>query len=573
MHDGGDFSRCLAFIIVGSIFAMTKNFIGTMLVLLVVSVFSSCFAAAPEAQVTFPYRLEGRGNAVSAGSVNPLLVVVSGGFNKTEGFDLRVQLPLGLSLSGQMTDDWQTVGDSGQGQVLTRRIELNQGYDNWFSFVYLQCDAALPPGDGQISFTVSGDGEVWKKECDFQIAAARSVNESANVSWKIQRLEAPVDHYGERNVRQEENVIYLRDNVLEDLRSRLSGQGSADWTSISRHPFSNVAVYVRNPAGSQELLRIKAELVDANGALLQGLGQVTAHPNDEESNADVSVAQDKEQHVEYALLALDGTPEQRLVMPLHGDIAQFQPGMATLRLTIAGAADEQTASLPVRFVVRRESTMAVLGAAVCAVLLLGSFLRWNGGRLLSRLDARGVITIALFSAVSFGAITVPVTLAGEMLHVLLGPFSPLVSGLFSGVLMYLLLLALVRLYPMVGVISFMLLLKWLLTAIVFGRISLIGMGGLAVHAVLLESVLYATGWTGFVVRTRRLPLLALAISCGLADVVVTYVNMELMIFFYRLFYADWYIALYVLLNGLLYSSIGAWLGVRVGDRLIKVTGE
>ena len=561
-------------IINGSMLVMAKKVISGMLFFLVFSISLSCSAAVPETQVLFPYRLEGRGNAVAAGSVNPLLLVVSGGFDQTEYLELQVQLPPGLSLSGQMTDDWQTVGDSAQGQQLTRSIELNHGYDNWFSFVYLQCDADLLPGDGRISLTVSGDGRVWKKTCDFQIAAARSVNEPANASWTIQRLEAPVDHYGERDARQEGNVIYLRDNILEELRSRLSGQGGADWASISRHPFSNVAVYVRNPAGSQELLRVKAELFDANGVLLQGLGQVTAHPNDEESNADVSVAQGKEQQVEYALLALDGRSEQRLVMPLHGDIARFQPGAATLRLTITGAADEQIASLPVRFVVRRESTMAVLGTAVCALLALGAFLRWRGGRLLSRLDARGVITIALFGAVSFGAITVPVTLAGEMIHVLLGPFSPLISGLFSGVLMYLLLLALVRLYPMVGVISFTLLLKWLLTAIVFGRISLIGIGGLAVHAVLLEGVLYATGWTGFSsYARRRLPLWALAISCGLADMVVTYVNMELMIFFYRLFYADWYIALYVFLNGLLYSSIGVWLGVRVGDRLIKVTGE
>lgn len=561
-------------IISDSMFVMAKKVISGMLFLLVFFIFSSCFSAATETQVTFPYRLEGRGTAVAAGSVNPMLLVVSGGFEKTERFELRVQLPPGLSLSGQMTDDWQTVGDSAQGQQLTRSIELNQGYDNWFSFVYLQCDASLQPGDGQISLTVFGDGQVREKTCDFQIAAARSVSEPANASWKIQRLEAPVDHYGEKDARQEENVIYLRDNILEELRSRLSGQGGADWASISRHPFSNVAVYVRNSAGSQELLRVKAELFDANGVLMQGLGQVTAHPNDDESNADVSTAQGKEQQVEYALLALDGRSEQRLVMPLHGDIARFQPGTATLRLTFTGAADEQIASLPVRFVVRRESTMAVLSTAVCALLVLGVSLRWHGRRLLSRIDARGVITIALFSAVSFGAITVPVTLAGEMIHVLLGPFSPLISGLFSGVLMYLLLLALVRLYPMVGVISFMLLLKWLLTAIVFGRISLIGMGGLAVHAVLLESVLYVTGWTGFSACVRRrLPVLALAVSCGLTDVAVTYVNMELMIFFYRLFYADWYIALYVLLNGLLYSSIGAWLGVRVGDRLIKVTGE
>ena len=102
-------------IINGSMLVMAKKVISGMLFFLVFSISLSCSAAVPETQVLFPYRLEGRGNAVAAGSVNPLLLVVSGGFDQTEYLELRVQLPPGLSLSGQMTDDWQTVGDSAQG--------------------------------------------------------------------------------------------------------------------------------------------------------------------------------------------------------------------------------------------------------------------------------------------------------------------------------------------------------------------------------------------------------------------------------------------------------------------------
>ena len=45
-----------------------------------------------------------------------------------------------------------------------------------------------------------------------------------------------------------------------------------------------------------------------------------------------------------------------------------------------------------------------------------------------------------------------------------------------------------------------------------------------------------------------------------------------MMFFYRLYYADWFIALYMLVNGILYSSIGAWMGYRMGEKLKQVMG-
>ena len=57
------------------------------------------------------------------------------------------------------------------------------------------------------------------------------------------------------------------------------------------------------------------------------------------------------------------------------------------------------------------------------------------------------------------------------------------------------------------------------------------------------------------------------------DAFITMINLEQMMFFYRLYYADWYIGLYMLINGLLYSSIGSWLGYKVGIKLQQVMGE
>lgn len=525
-------------------------------------------APGPTAELVFPYRLNGGESTVAAGSVNPMYIAVSGGFDEPKAMTVQIQLPTGMSLAGQTAEGWKS-GENGQGILLTRNVTLQAGYDNWFSLLYLQSAADFSQGDKTLVLTMTDGKDVWRTEQTFQVRAAL-LNNAVDSSWRVQRTEAPVDHHGDKDVRQAAGVIYLRDRMLEDLRSRITGRGGADWASVDRHPFTNVALYIENPSGSQELVRIKAELRDEDDRLMSGLGTVVTHPTDDES-ANAEIAGNKEADAEYALIALDGSPLQKIVLPLHGDARCFPAGKVTLRLLLSGATNQQSVDLPLQLVVRRQGTLAALSITVAALLLLGCFLWRFGGRLFQKLGARGVITIALFGALSFGAITIPTTLAGELLHVFLGPLSPLVSGLLSGVLMYLLLLALNKLYPFPGVISLMLLLKWLLTAVVFGRFSLIGIGGLAFHAVMLECVLWLMG------RTRPtgcpFPLWSVALGCGVTDMAVTYVNLELMIFFYRLFYADWYIGLYVFINGLLYSSLGAWLGSRTGDKLLKVTGD
>ncbi len=60
---------------------------------------------------------------------------------------------------------------------------------------------------------------------------------------------------------------------------------------------------------------------------------------------------------------------------------------------------------------------------------------------------------------------------------------------------------------------------------------------------------------------------------GMADAVITFINMEQLMLFYRLYYADWFIALYMIMNGLLYSSLGSWMGYRMGSRLKQVMGS
>ena len=226
--------------------------------------------------------------------------------------------------------------------------------------------------------------------------------------------------------------------------------------------------------------------------------------------------------------------------------------------------------LPLTVVKKRSVGFATLGFALLSLLALAASI---GGlkRCILSIGAKGDITVSLFAAMAFGGVVVTVTLLGDFLHVLLGPFSGLVTGLLSGVVQYLLLVSLLVLFRRPGVCALFFLMRWMLSAVLFGRVTPVGILICAVSIVILETTLYLAG---FYRKKELTPLYAMGISflIGLCDAGITFVNMEQLMFFYRLYYADWFIGLYMLMNGLLYSTLGSWMGYRIGSRLKQVMG-
>lgn len=271
-----------------------------------------------------------------------------------------------------------------------------------------------------------------------------------------------------------------------------------------------------------------------------------------------------------AVLSLNGHKMQTAVVPLYVDPFSIAEGDYALRLTLFDGEMERMTELPLTVVKKRSVGFATLGFALLSLLALAASI---GGlkRCILSIGAKGDITVSLFAAMAFGGVVVPVTLLGDFLHVLLGPFSGLVTGLLSGVVQYLLLVSLLVLFRRPGVCALFFLMRWMLSAVLFGRVTPVGILICAVSIVILETTLYLAG---FYRKKELTPLYAMGISflIGLCDAGITFVNMEQLMFFYRLYYADWFIGLYMLMNGLLYSTLGSWMGYRIGSRLKQVMG-
>lgn len=119
-------------------------------------------------------------------------------------------------------------------------------------------------------------------------------------------------------------------------------------------------------------------------------------------------------------------------------------------------------------IVKRKGTgMFAIGfAGACVAFVIASFKKLRECTI--QIGARGDITVALFAALAFGGVVVPVTLLGDFFHVILGPFSGLITGILNGIVQYLLLMALLILFRRPGVLSLFFLMRWLLSAILSG---------------------------------------------------------------------------------------------------------
>ena len=262
---------------------------------------------------------------------------------------------------------------------------------------------------------------------------------------------------------------------------------------------------------------------------------------------------------------------QTAVIPLYANPFTLSEGDYNLRITLSDGESQKITELPLTVVKSRSMGMISTGLSCFSLLLvLLSFGKIK--KTMISIGARGDIAAALFAALAFGGVVVPVTLAGDFLHVILGPFSGLVTGLLSGVVQYMLLMSLLVLFRRPGVTALFFLIRWLLSAVLFGRVTPVGILLAAFSIVVIEGALYITGF--YRKKTLTLPYgLFISLVLGLCDAGITFVNMQQLMLFYRLYYADWFIGLYMVINGLLYSSLGSFLGWKTGSRLRQVMGS
>ena len=549
-----------------------------ILSMLLLLCWSTTTSAGARLQAEYPYSLEQKNiHQVEGGSTMPLyLNLTSFDVAQPQRAQIKVTLPLGFA--ALPTSGWQLQSFKGQ-QMALASWHLPENYGQNFDLLYVKPEANV--AEGQYKILVEATSGSWqlKREISFNYVpgattapekvVVKEVVDKSQYNWYIQSVNLPVDAQGNKDDRAAANVIYVRDTTLEGFRNRMTGEGATNWSAVFNHPATFVMLEMRNPQKDVRVLKFKAELLDKNtGKLVPGLMTAGKVVDEEGHGWGGETGTGSET---TAMISLDGKKNQTFILPLYVDYFTILEGDYALRITVSGNGQEKIQEVPITIAKKHNVGLVAVGFSfLCA--LVAAVLSYKLPRCIKQIGAKGAITVALFAALAFGGITLPTTLLGDLLHVFLGPFSGLVTGILSGVLQYLLIVSLLTLFRAPGVLALMFFVKYMLSGLMFGHFTPLGALSTCVSVVVLEAVLYLCGFYRVQQLGKRYMLLV-ALLLGLADAAVTFINLEQMMFFYRLYYADWYMALYMLINGLLYSSIGAWLGFKTGSKLQQVMGE
>lgn len=199
-------------------------------------------------------------------------------------------------------------------------------------------------------------------------------------------------------------------------------------------------------------------------------------------------------------------------------------------------------------------------------------LKREGPAWLSEPPTSALLTISLFAAVAF-LFNAASLLVGVGVATVLGPFSPLLTGLVDGAARAALLATLLTLHPRPGVAGLYLLTQALLSAFTFGRVGLVELVFVAKRVFWVELCLRAFGLTTHPgwrdePRPRRWARLAAALCC--AEVVSEATSLMLHVALYRLFLADWYVAMMLLGPALAYTALACALAVPFAESLRRI---
>ena len=182
------------------------------------------------------------------------------------------------------------------------------------------------------------------------------------------------------------------------------------------------------------------------------------------------------------------------------------------------------------------------------------------------------MTIALFAAMGF-LVSVAGRLVGVGVGAALGPFAIMLTGLIDDVLRYALLATLLTLLPRPGTAALVALTQWLLSGIALGSFGPTDLLFVSGRVFWLEAGLWAAGITRSQTWRDERPLvrwLRLTAALGGASAATNATGLILHVTLYRLFLADWYVAMVILGPGFLYVALAVAVAVPFADSLRRI---
>ena len=480
-------------------------------------------------------------------------------------FDIELCLPPTLT-AVRLPIDWKSeTTDAGVCLSTTGRFSVAS--EVWYRELVLRTSTVNDTDNQEISGTVhftTDTGQTWEQQAMVRLRVA-SVSEIAE-HLSIESIEMPTDATGTADPRQREDTIYYSRPLF-------------NWLGTPQtNPFEPVTYQtVRLLNQSEETIHV---VVSSTNRDMRGGEAIVFLAPPESANGGTNQS--------IAFASLPGGEVSEIPLPIYfhpiylkqGEPEQATPGEYTRDIVVKVWGSDATIlreERPLRLIVPNQQALLVsLLAIISSSIGLAIALKLHK-QLFAGFTTKQLIVIALFGTTVFVAVMVPSTLFLNLIRAVLGPISVLLTGLINETLYYALLTALLiyisgdpentqvanaKSYNRgSGVILLVSAVRLLLSGVTFGLFTPMAIVFTGTSVLLLE--------TGFLFVRRR-SLFTWAVVLGICDAVAVYVDFQLSILFYRLFYADWYIILRILIEGFVYTFIGVLLGARLGRGLWRV---
>ena len=495
------------------------------------------------------------------GSEMAATVLVTNG-NVPTTFDLKLCLPETLTVV-HLPTDWRSEIINKE-TCLSTTGRLNIASEVWYRELVLRTSEAVGTGSQEISGTVrftTNSGQTWEQQATVQLQLT-TISEIAE-RLSIESIKMPTDAMGTADPKQREDTIYYARPLFRWLKTSQTN---------AYEPITYQTVQLRN--AGEETIHVVVSSINTD-TRRGGTIPFLAPPATTNGGT----------HRSVAFASLPGGMVTEIPLPIYfhpmyigqgNQPEQAIPGEYARDISVKVWGSDATIlreKRPLHLIVPNQqalliSLLAIIGSSIGFAVVL----RFHE-RIFAGFTTKQIIVIALFGTTIFVGVMVPSTLFLNLIRAVLGPLSVLLTGLINETLYYALLTALLIYISGApeeatrhdgkgsGVILLVSAVRLLLSGVTFGLFTPMAIVYTGTSVLLLE--------TGFLfVRGRN--ILAWAVVLGLCDAIAVYVDFQLSILFYRLFYADWYIVLRILIEGFAYTFIGVLLGAKLGRGLWRV---
>lgn len=516
--------------------------------------------------VKIPFQMTGKQGVALAGSEVSAYFFLENQVNKQMEATIAILLPPEME-PGKLSSSWQ-VEQKGAGYLLKNEAKLATKLDNWFDLVTLRVKPNVQPGLYPVEATTTYNGQTAKKKFFVRVADGKEIQKLVGIS----SLHIPTDEDGKIDGKYKENTLILKESNPNRWRNMVQGGRKGQRTEgMDFIPICYLGIDLYNKGQEETSVLVTAQLLHPVTRKPVAGFALPSHDGNQGENDKI-----------YSLVAVQ-PGKLRVPLPLYGEAGEIAGGKYILSTILKLLGSEQvlaTKEIEVQVVEKDLWPGRIVLTTFIILGLAFAFLLREQKKLFKHFKTKWLIMIALFGTATFVTVNIPGTILTDFANVLLGPFSFLITGLFNQVILYMLLISLVILIPHPGVILLLTAVRTLLNGMVLGHFTPLSFLFYFSGAFLMEAALYLTGVTS-PGRKNNLLLKSegtlgarvwlLALGCGIAEMGATFLNFQAFMFLYRLYYASWYIWVYMIVDALFYTMVGVFLGLLLGKQLKKIT--